>query len=64
MAEDLSQQERDLIANLIRDGKPVPARYIPSITDSYLLKILIVVRFIYEITPLYHPDAKGYVGGK
>ena len=34
MAEDLSQQERDLIANLIRDGKPVPARYIPSISDN------------------------------
>lgn len=36
MAEDLSQQERDLIANLIRDGKPVPARYIPSISDNPL----------------------------
>lgn len=36
MAEDLSQQERDLIANLIRDGKPVPARYIPSISDAVL----------------------------
>jgi DNA modification methylase len=36
VAEDLSQQERDLIANLIRDGKPVPARYIPSISDSPL----------------------------
>ena len=34
MAEDLSQQERELIANLIKDGKPVPARYLPSISDS------------------------------
>lgn len=41
MAEDLSQQERDLIANLIRDGKPVPARYIPSISDSPLKTELI-----------------------
>ena len=36
MAEDLSQQERELIANLVRDGKPVPARYIPSISESPL----------------------------
>ncbi len=41
MAEDLSQQERDLIANLIRDGKPVPARYIPSISESPLKTELI-----------------------
>ncbi len=41
MAEDLSQQERDLIANLIRDGKPVPARYIPSISDDPLKTELI-----------------------
>lgn len=41
MAEDLSQQERDLIANLIKDGKPVPARYIPSISDSPLKTELI-----------------------
>ena len=41
MAEDLSQQERDLIANLIRDGKPIPARYIPSISDSALKSELI-----------------------
>ena len=41
MAEDLSQQERDLIANLIRDRKPVPARYIPSIADSPLKAELI-----------------------
>ncbi len=41
MTEDLSQQERDLIANLVRDGKPVPARYIPSITDSPLKTELI-----------------------
>jgi DNA modification methylase len=41
VAEDLSQQERDLIANLIRDGKPVPARYIPSISDSPLKTELI-----------------------
>lgn len=41
MSEDLSQQERDLIANLIRDGKPVPARYIPSISDSPLKTELI-----------------------
>ncbi len=41
MAEDLSQQERDLIANLIRDGKPVPARYIPSISDNPLKTELI-----------------------
>ena len=41
MAEDLSQQERDLIANLIRDGKPVPARYIPSIADNPLKTELI-----------------------
>ncbi len=41
MAEDLSQQERDLIANLIRDGKPVPARYIPSISDNPLKAELI-----------------------
>ena len=34
MAEDLSQQARELIANLIREGKPVPARYIPSISES------------------------------
>ena len=36
VAEDLSQQERELIANLVRDGKPVPARYIPSISESPL----------------------------
>jgi DNA modification methylase len=41
VAEDLSQQERDLIANLIRDGKPVPARYLPSISDSPLKAELI-----------------------
>ena len=41
MAEDLSQQERDIIANLIRDGKPVPARYIPSISDQPLKTELI-----------------------
>jgi adenine-specific DNA-methyltransferase len=41
VAEDLSQQERDLIANLIRDGKPVPARYIPSISDDPLKTELI-----------------------
>ena len=41
MAEDLSQQERDLIANLIRDGKPVPASYIPSISDNPLKTELI-----------------------
>lgn len=41
MAEDLSQQERDLIANLIRDGKPVPARYILSISDNPLKTELI-----------------------
>ena len=41
MAEDLSQQERDSIANLIRDGKPVPARYIPSISDNPLKTELI-----------------------
>lgn len=41
MAEDLSPQERDLIANLIRDGKPVPARYIPSISDNPLKTELI-----------------------
>ncbi len=41
MAEDLSQQERDLIANLIRDGKPVPARYIPSISETPLKAELI-----------------------
>ena len=41
MAEDLSQQERELIANLVRDGKPVPARYIPSISDSPLKTELI-----------------------
>jgi DNA modification methylase len=41
VAEDLSQQERDLIANLIRDGKPVPARYIPSISDNPLKTELI-----------------------
>ena len=41
MAEDLSQQERDLIANLIRDGKPVPARYIPSLSESPLKTELI-----------------------
>ena len=41
MAEDLSQQERDLIANLIREGKPVPARYIPSISDNPLKSELI-----------------------
>lgn len=41
MAEDLSQQERDLIANLIRDGKPVPARYIPSISENPLKTELI-----------------------
>jgi len=41
VAEDLSQQERDLIANLIRDGKPVPASYIPSISDNPLKTELI-----------------------
>jgi site-specific DNA-methyltransferase (adenine-specific)/adenine-specific DNA-methyltransferase len=41
VAEDLSQQERDLIANLVRDGKPVPARYIPSISDNPLKTELI-----------------------
>jgi adenine-specific DNA-methyltransferase len=41
MAEDLSQQERELIANLIKDGKPVPARYIPSISDNPLKTELI-----------------------
>jgi DNA modification methylase len=41
VAEDLSRQERDLIANLIRDGKPVPARYIPSISDNPLKTELI-----------------------
>jgi adenine-specific DNA-methyltransferase len=41
VAEDLSQQERDLIANLIKDGKPVPARYIPSISDNPLKTELI-----------------------
>ena len=41
MAEDLSQQERDLIANLIKDGKPVPARYIPSISETPLKAELI-----------------------
>lgn len=41
MADDLSQQERELIANLIRDGKPVPARYIPSISDNPLKTELI-----------------------
>ncbi len=41
MAEDLSQQERELIANLVRDGKPVPARYIPSISDTPLKTELI-----------------------
>jgi adenine-specific DNA-methyltransferase len=41
VAEDLSQQERDLIANLIRDGKPVPARYIPSISENPLKTELI-----------------------
>ena len=41
MAEDLSQQERDLIANLIKDGKQVPARYIPSISESPLKTELI-----------------------
>jgi adenine specific DNA methylase Mod len=41
VAEDLSQQERELIANLIKDGKPVPARYIPSISDSPLKTELI-----------------------
>ena len=41
MVEDLSQQERELIANLIKDGKPVPARYIPSISDSPLKTELI-----------------------
>ena len=41
MAEDLSQQERELIANLIKDGKPVPARYIPSISDDPLKTELI-----------------------
>jgi adenine-specific DNA-methyltransferase len=41
VAEDLSQQERDLIANLIRDGKPVPARYIPSISETPLKAELI-----------------------
>jgi DNA modification methylase len=41
VAEDLSQQERELIANLIRDGKPVPARYIPSISDNPLKTELI-----------------------
>ncbi len=41
MAEDLSQQERDLIANLVRDGKPVPARYIPSISETPLKAELI-----------------------
>jgi DNA modification methylase len=41
VAEDLSQQERDLIANLIRDGKPVPARYLPSISETPLKAELI-----------------------
>jgi len=41
VAEDLSQQERELIANLIRDGKPVPARYIPSISENPLKTELI-----------------------
>jgi DNA modification methylase len=41
VAEDLSQQERELIANLVRDGKPVPARYIPSISDTPLKTELI-----------------------
>jgi DNA modification methylase len=41
VAEDLSQQERELIANLIRDGKPVPARYLPSISDNPLKTELI-----------------------
>jgi DNA modification methylase len=41
VAEDLSQQERELIANLIKEGKPVPARYIPSISDSPLKTELI-----------------------
>jgi adenine-specific DNA-methyltransferase len=41
MAEELSQQERELISNLIRDGKPVPARYIPSIIESPLKTELI-----------------------
>ena len=41
MTEDLSQQERELIANLIKDGKPVPARYIPSISDNPLKTELI-----------------------
>ena len=41
MAEDLSQQERELIANLIKDGNPVPARYIPSISDNPLKTELI-----------------------
>jgi DNA modification methylase len=41
MAEDLSQDERDLIANLIRDGKQVPARYIPSISENPLKTELI-----------------------
>lgn len=36
MAEDLSSKERELLANLIRDGKPIPARYIPSISESPL----------------------------
>ncbi len=41
MAEDLSQQERELIANLVRDGKPVPARYLPSISETPLKAELI-----------------------
>jgi DNA modification methylase len=41
VTEDLSQQERELIANLIKDGKPVPARYIPSISDNPLKTELI-----------------------
>jgi hypothetical protein len=41
VAEDLSPQERELISNLIRDGKPVPARYIPSISDKPLKTELI-----------------------
>jgi adenine-specific DNA-methyltransferase len=41
VAEDLSQQERDFLSNLIRDGKPVPARYIPTISESPLKTELI-----------------------
>jgi adenine-specific DNA-methyltransferase len=41
MAEELTEQERELVANLIRDGKPVPSRYIPSIVESPLRTELI-----------------------